>query len=138
MPSAAAIAENIVVVPMRRGAATDRPLYLVDSDGQTNRVKLPTPEGRISNPMMQNSRNTIIYLNSGVLRVMGTDGSGDRKLFTRDPAGCDEVIHASWSLTDPNIMLISCQVSKNRDAFLVVGMDGRLIRRLDAGKRGDR
>ena len=64
---------------------------------------------------------------------MGTDGSGDRKLFNRDPAGCKHVIHASWSLADPNVMLISCEVSKNKDGFLVVGMDGRLIRRLDAG-----
>jgi Tol biopolymer transport system component len=134
LPSAAAIPENIVVVPMRRGGGSDRPLYLVDSDGQVKRVKLQTPAGGNSNPMMQNSRNTIIYLNSGVLRVMGTDGSGDRELFTRDPAGCDHVIHAAWSLADPNVILISCKVTKHRDGFLVVGMDGRLIRRLDAGK----
>ncbi len=139
LPSAGAIPESIVVVPMRRGGGSDRPLYLVDSEGQINRVKLPTPPGGNSNPMMQNSRNTIIYLNSGVLRVMGTDGSGDRKLFNRDPAGCKHVIHASWSLADPNVMLISCKVSKNKDGFLVVGMDGRLIRRLDAGdQQGDR
>ena len=123
-----------VIVPMRRGGGSDRPLYLVDSEGQINRVKLPSPPGGNSNPMMQNSRNTIIYLNAGVLRVMGTDGSGDRKLFNRDPAGCEHVIHASWSLADPNVMLISCEVSKNKDGFLVIGMDGRLIRRLDAGK----
>ncbi len=121
------------MVPMRRGGGSDRPLYLVDTTGQINRVKLPSPEGGNSNPMMQNSRTTIIYLNSGVLRVMGTDGSGDRKLLNRDPAGCKHVIHASWSLADPNVMLISCKISKNKDGFLVVGMDGRLIRRLDAG-----
>ena len=44
--------------------------------------------GGNSNPIMQASRNTIIYLNAGMLRVMAADGSGDRKLFNRDPAGC--------------------------------------------------
>ena len=123
----------MVVVPMRRGGS-DRPLYLVDSDGKINRVKLPTPEGGNSNPMMPTSRDTIIYLNSGVLRVMAADGTGDRKLFTRDPAGCDDVREASWSLTDPNVMVIRCKASKKKDALLVIDRDGRLIRRLDAGK----
>ncbi len=31
-------------------------------------------------------------------------------------------------------MVIGCRVSKSKVTLLVVGMDGRLIRRLDAGK----
>ena len=88
-----------------------------------------------NNPVMQASRNTIVYANSGVLRVMASDGSGDRKLFNRDPAGCDNVAHASWSLTDSNVILLTCQLSKGKFGLLVVGLDGRLIRRLDAGKK---
>ena len=79
---------------MRFDSGPDRPLYLVDSDGKIKQVELPTPEGGNSNPIMQSSRNTIIYANSGVLRVMAADGSGDRKLFNRDPAGCDNVAFA--------------------------------------------
>jgi Tol biopolymer transport system component len=125
--------ERWVDVPMRI-SGTDRPLYLVDSEGKLNQGQLQTPEGGNSNPIMQPSRDTIIYLNAGVLRVMAADGSGDRKLFNRNPAGCGRVEHASWSLSDSNVMLISCRVSKNRVSFLVISMDGRLIRRLDPGK----
>ncbi len=66
---------------------------------------------------------------------MGSDGSGDRKLFDRDPGGCERVVHASWSLADANQMVIVCQVSKSRTSLSIVGLDGRLIRRLDVGKR---
>ncbi len=135
LPSSAAIPESVVIVPMRFDSGPDRPLYLVDSDGKIKQVELPTPEGGNSNPIMQSSRNTIIYANSGVLRVMAADGSGDRKLFNRDPAGCDNVAHASWSLTDQNVILITCRISKSKFNLLVIGLDGRLIRRLDAGKK---
>ena len=135
LPSAAAIPQSEVIVPMRFDSGPDRPLYLVDTEGKIKQVELPTPDGGNSNPIMQASRNTIIYANSGVLRVMASDGSGDRKLFNRDPAGCDNVAHASWSLTDPNVILLNCQFSKGKFGLLVVGLDGRLIRRLDAGKK---
>jgi hypothetical protein len=134
LPKSAPIPESVVIVPMRRPGDEDRALFLVDTEGQADQIDLPSPEGLNSGPMMQASRDTIIYLNDRVLRVMAADGSEDRKLFNRDPAGCDEVQHASWSLADPNVMVIGCRVSKNRVTLLVVGMDGRLIRRLDAGK----
>jgi WD40-like Beta Propeller Repeat len=134
LPSSTAIPDSEVIVPMRFDSGPDRPLYLVDTEGKIKQVELPTPEGGNSNPIMQASRNTIIYANAGKLRVMAADGSGDRKLFDRDPAGCENVVHASWSLTDPNVILITCQLSKNNFSLLVVGMDGRLIRRLDAEK----
>jgi WD40-like Beta Propeller Repeat len=134
LPSSAAIPESEVIVPMRFDSGRDRPLYLVDTEGKIKQVELPTPAGGNSNPIMQPSRNTIIYANAGKLRVMAADGSGERKLFDGDPAGCDRVAHASWSLTDSNIILITCQLSENRFGLLVIGMDGRLIRRLNAEK----
>jgi WD40-like Beta Propeller Repeat len=133
LPSSAAIPPSVVVVPMRRDPGSDRPLYLVDTEAKIKRVELPTPGGGNSNPIMSASRNTIIYANAGKLRVMAVDGSRDRRLFNRDPAGCARVEHASWSLADPSVLLISCRASKTRVTLLVVGIDGRLIRRLDTG-----
>ncbi len=135
LPSSAAIPDSVVVVSMQRGPGADRPLYLVDTEGKIKRVELPSPRGGNSNPMMQPARNTIIYANAGKLRVMAADGSGDRKLFNRDPAGCARVEHASWSVVDSNVLLISCRVSKTKVTLLVVGMDGRLIRQLDTGSK---
>lgn len=123
-----------MVVPIRPDSDSDRGLYVIDPEDKSNQVPLDAAPGDKSNPMMPSARNTIIYLNSGVLRVMASDGSGDRKLFDQDPAGCDEVTHASWSLADPNVMVIACQASEDRETLLVIGLDGRLNRRLDAGK----
>jgi Tol biopolymer transport system component len=134
LPSSAPIPQSVVLVPLRRGGGSDRPIYLVDSEGATDPVPLSTPPGANSNPMMQASRDTITYLNGGVLRVMAADGSEDRRLLKNEPAGCDKVEHASWNLADPNVILISCKVSEDKYAFYVIGLDGRLIRRLDAGR----
>ena len=119
---------------MRPDSDSDRALYLIDTEDKTDRVQLDAAPGNNSNPMMPTARNTIIYLNAGKLRVMASDASGDRKLLDQNPAGCDEVTHASWSLADPNVLVISCSVSEERDSMLVIGVDGHLIRRLDAGK----
>jgi Tol biopolymer transport system component len=122
------------VVPIRPDADSDRGLSLIDTEDKSKPVQLDAPPGDIFNPLMPSARNTIIYLNSGKLRVMASDASGDRKLFDQAPAGCDEVTHASWSQPNPNVLVISCRVSKKRDSMLVIGLDGHRIRRLDAGK----
>jgi hypothetical protein len=134
LPAAAAIPADVAVVPIRPDADSDRGLYLINPEDKTNRVQLDAAPGDNANPMMPTGRNTIIYLNAGKLRVMASDASGDRKLFDQDPAGCEEVTHASWSQADPNVLVISCRASEERDSMLVIGVDGHLIRRLDAGK----
>jgi WD40-like Beta Propeller Repeat len=134
LPTAAAVPANIAVVPMRPDAQSDRGLYLIDTEDKAKPVQLDAAPGDNSNPMMPPSRNTIIYLNAGVLRVMASDGSGDRKLFGQYPAGCDQVTHASWSQVNPNLMVISCRQRGEKDAMLVIGVDGKLVRRLDSGK----
>jgi Hsp70 protein/WD40-like Beta Propeller Repeat len=133
LPKSAALPESVIVVAFREAGETERPIYLVDAEGKTDRVKLPAYEGRHANPLLPRSRDTIIYITNGVLRVMAADGSGDRKLFNQDPAGCEHVDHASWSLADASVIAISCRISTNRRSLMVIGMNGKLIRRLDAG-----
>src|SRR4029453_15949943 len=77
LPSSTAIPESEVIVPMRFDSGPDRPLYLVDTEGKIKQAELPTPEGGNSNPIMQASRNTIIYANAGELREMAPEGPGD-------------------------------------------------------------
>ncbi len=135
LPTAAAIPANVAVVPIRQDAESDRGLYLIDTENNSKQVQLEdAAPGDNSNPMMPTTRNTIIYLNAGALRVMASDGSGDRKLFNQYPAGCDQVTHASWNQANPNVMVISCRAKDERDSMVVIGLDGKPIRRLDAGK----
>jgi actin-like ATPase involved in cell morphogenesis len=135
LPEAEPIPENLVVVPVQRVGETDSGFQLVDSTGERKPVDLPLPAGDNFNPMMQTSRRTIIYLNDGVLRVMSSDGSGDRPLLESIPAGCDSILHASWNRADPHALLISCRGSRLSGTLLLVDLHGALIRRLETGRK---
>jgi WD40 repeat protein len=140
LPAGPPLAPNLIVVPMRTedDDADTRPLYLVDSGGAGAPEKLPGPDGKLANPLLQRDRTSIVFLEDKKLHVMGSDGNGERDLADREPAGCDDVAGASWSQADPATMLITCRIGKNNFRMLVVNTDGRLIRRLDAGfKRFD-
>jgi Tol biopolymer transport system component len=115
--------------------ADTRPLYLVDAGGSGAPEKLPGPDGKLANPLLQRDRTSIIFLEDRKLHVMGSDGNGERDLADREPAGCDDVAGASWSQADPSTMVITCRLGKNNFRMLVVNTDGRLIRRLDAGTK---
>lgn len=136
LPAGPPIGQNLVVVPMRTEDDDEdtRPLYLVDSNGGKPQ-KIDGPDGKLSNPMLQKDRTSIIFLTGGVLHVMASDGTGERDLTDREPAGCDNVAGASWSQADPTTMAISCKVGKHSFRLLVVDTNGKLIRRLDAGEK---
>lgn len=137
LPAGPPIPANLIIVPMRTADddSDTRPLYLVDSAGAGTPTKLPGPDGKLANPMLQKDRTSIVFLEDGTLHVMASDGSGDRDLADREPAGCDDVAGASWSQADSSTMVISCRVGKGSFRMLVVDTDGRLIRRLDAGTK---
>lgn len=137
LPVGPPLGQNMIVVPMRTqdDDAGTRPLYLVDAEGIVATQKLPGPDGKLANPMLQQDRNSIIFLDGGVLHVMASDGSGERELADRDPAGCVHVTGASWSPADPTTMVIACRLSRNNFRLMVVDTNGRLIRRLDAGHK---
>lgn len=136
LPAGPPLAPSQVIIPMRTSDDDDdeRPFYLVDAGGGTP-TKIDGPDGKLANPMLQKDRTSIIFLEGGVLHVMGSDGNGERELTDREPAGCDNVAGASWSQADPATMIISCRLGKNNFRMLVVDTDGRLIRRLDAGEK---
>ena len=137
LPAGPALAPNLIVVPMRTDDDDEdtRPLYLVDAGGAGTPQKLPGPDGKLANPLLQRDRTSIVFLENRKLHVMGSDGNGERDLTDREPAGCDDVAGATWSQADPSTMLITCRLGKNSFRMLVVNTDGRLIRRLDAGTK---
>jgi hypothetical protein len=137
LPAGPPLAPNLIVVPMRTedDDADTRPLYLVDAGGAGAPEKLPGPDGKLANPLLQRDRTSIVFLEDRKLHVMGSDGNGERDLADREPAGCDDVAGASWSQADPSTMVITCRLGKNSFRMLVVNADGRLIRRLDAGTK---
>ncbi|HEY5980342.1 MAG TPA: hypothetical protein VIT41_11975 [Microlunatus sp.] len=137
LPAGPALAPNLLVVPMRTDDDDEdtRPLYLVDAGSTGAPQKLPGPDGKLANPLLQPARTSIVFLEDGTLHVMASDGNGERDLADREPAGCDTVAGASWSQADASTMVISCRLGKNDFELLVVDADGKLIRRLDAGQK---
>lgn len=136
LPAGPPLDPNLVVVPMRTGDDDEdtRPLYLVNVTGGEPQ-RLADADGKLSNPMLQRDRTSIIFLEDGVLHVMGSDGGGERDLVDREPGGCERVLGASWSQTDPTTMVIACRTGKHSSRMLVVDTSGQLIRRLDAGSK---
>lgn len=136
LPRADALPEQIVLVPMRPKGASSERLYQVDARGGGKPVPLKVPAGSASNPMMQPERATILYLHGGKLRAMASNGSGDRQLWSRQPTGCQKILHASWNRLSPTRLLISCQTKASAGALMSVGLDGTVIRTLrTAGAR---
>lgn len=136
LPKGPAIDERTVVVPMQLKGRDAETLYLVDVDGRRPPKLLQAPAGSNNNPMMQDARNTIMYLNQGRLRVMASDAKkGDRPLWQRQPSGCSKVVHASWNRLNPVTLLVSCEADNGTDSLMVVDLDGKVIRKLRTGTR---
>lgn len=128
LPKSAPIGVNLIIVPIERDG--DRDLFLVDVTGKAKTKQLPTPNGADNNPMMQASRDTIIYINGSELRVMAADGTGDRLLLDAPPKGCGDIEHASWSRLEPDQLLVQCVPEKEVNELMVIQLNGTVVRRL--------
>ena len=128
LPKSAPLPINQLIAPIERDG--DRDLFLVDVTGKAKTKQLPSPNGPDNNPMMQPSRDTIIYINGSELRVMAADGTGDRALLDAPPKGCGAVEHASWSQTEPDQLLVQCVPEKKVNELMVIQLNGTVVRRL--------
>lgn len=137
LPTAEPIAANLIVVPMRTAddEQGERPLYLVDSAGGSEPEQLAPTAGQRSNPMLSKARAAIIFIQDGTLKVIASDGSGERDLFPQPPEGCATVRGASWSPADPTTLALWCQAADSSSQLLIVGMNGQVIRKLDPGHK---
>ena len=137
LPAGPPLAQNLIVVPMRTDDDDEdtRPLYLVDADGGAPQA-LHGSDGKLSNPMLQKDRTSIIFLEDGTLHVMASDGNDERDLADREPAGCDDVAGASWSQADSVDHGDHLPVrARTTSGCSWSTPNGRLIRRLDAGEK---
>ena len=65
---------------------------------------------------------------------MATDGTGDRPLFDRLPAGCDSPGHVSLSPVDENILVLQCNQKSGPTQLMVMTIEGDLVRNLPTGR----
>lgn len=136
LPAGPVLDADQIVVP--RVTAAGARLYLARPAGPTPPTLLPTPAaGRFFGPGLSADRRTILYVDgdAGTLRVMASDGSGDRALFRTPPRGCGRIRQASWSRRDIDLVVVQCRRSGGDDVLLVIHLDGRVVRTLATGSR---
>ncbi|MGY1813403.1 protein kinase domain-containing protein [Blastococcus sp. SYSU D00820] len=110
-------------------------LWLVDADTGAVGTRL-TDSGRALHPVISPDRRSVVYWygdgQTAELRVVGTDGSGDRPLFDPAPADCPQPQRPAWNVSDPTQLALACS-GPDGASLRVVGLDGATVRDLDPG-----
>ncbi len=91
--------------------------------------------GNVSNPTLDESRTSIIYLDEGnhTVRTVLTDGTGDRLLF-RNPPSCGSVLRLSRNPENESRLIAVCAPSASTTKLFVMTTRGRIIRQLPSAK----
>jgi serine/threonine protein kinase len=136
LPAGDPLAATTLVAPRTKAGDTD--LYLVDTTtGQT--LEQVTSEARPDTaPLLSPDRRTIAYVQlaadgASTLRVVGSDGSGDRPMFTTPPPGCRTVFRPAWNPVDGTQLALVCLGADGRYALRIVTVTGEVVRELDVG-----
>ncbi|WP_170315455.1 Hsp70 family protein [Nakamurella deserti] len=89
-------------------------LYPVDTVTGAIGVRLPTAS--VEKATVSPDRRSMVYLRAfdggTELRVIGTDGSGDRPLFAIRHPECQRYYTPAWSPTDPDLVAAACAVTR--------------------------
>lgn len=134
--SATPLADSVIVWPRVRNGNWD----IATIDIKTDKEERVTTNGEEDTvPVISPDRRTIIYSRRGPdggLRVIGADGTGDRRLFPQHPAGCGNITRPAWHETT---LAIICESTAAPGASILslVSLDGTVIRELDHGTMGD-
>jgi serine/threonine-protein kinase len=136
LPAATALAGSTLVAPRTADGNTD--LFLVDVGSGETIGRVTTAPGQDVAPLLSPDRRTIAYLQltaggSGVLRVVASDGTGDRPMFGTPPAGCDSVLRPAWNPVDPDQLAVVCIDQAGTFRLRILRTDGTVVRDLDAG-----
>ena len=135
LPRAAALAPTKLVVPRDVGGNVD--LYLVDAETGETKGQLTTAGEDDLGPILLPDRQGVVYIrktDSGdELRVVATDGSGDRPLFETPVAGCGAPSRPAWNPAEPTQLAITCNDDPAATALLLVTLDGAVVRTLETG-----
>ena len=113
-------------------------LFLVDVDSGAPSGRVTTAPQQDVAPLLSPDRRTIAYVQladdgTGVLRVVATDGTGDRPMFETPPAGCESVLRPAWNPADPSQLAVVCIDGAGTYRLRILGTDGAVVRDLDVG-----
>jgi hypothetical protein len=139
LPKAGPLPPTTVVVPLAVNGNTD--LYLLDSASGADARPLAAAAGRDLAPVISPDRRSVVYSHEVVgaagyeLRVVATDGSGDRLLFDGTVQGCAAPMRPGWSAHDPAELAVPCYPfpGADRAELRITTLAGKTVRVLPAG-----
>jgi hypothetical protein len=139
LPQGSRLPDSTLVVPLSVAGNTD--LYLLDTVTGDNAWPLVTTHGKDLAPLISPNRTSIVYAHevggtAGYeLRVVATDGSGDRPLFARTVEGCASPRRPAWNVVDPRELAVACYPYQGAYVaeLRVMTLTGETIRTLPAG-----
>ena len=139
LPRAGPLPPSTVVAPLAVAGNTD--LYLLDTAGATDARPLVTAAGKDLAPLVSPDRATVLYAHevggaAGYeLRVVASDGTGDRALFGRTVEGCASPRRPAWNVADPQQLAVACYPFQGADSaeLRIMTLDGATVRTLQTG-----
>jgi molecular chaperone DnaK len=137
LPAAAPLPDNSLVIAREVDGNVD--LYVVDIATGAVGTRLTSEPDPQRAPSLSPDRGTVIYADqvgtARSLRVIATNGAGDRALFEAPPEGCDRVNRAAWNPVRPDELALVCLDGSGSYSLQVVTVDGTSIRTLDTGQQ---
>jgi hypothetical protein len=139
LPQGDPLPASTLVVPLSVAGNTD--LYLLDTVTGADARPVVTTAGKDLAPLISPDRTSIVYAHevggaAGYeLRVVATDGSGDRPLFEGTLEGCASPKRPGWNAADPQELAVACYPYQGAPAaeLRVMTLDGETVRTLAAG-----
>jgi Tol biopolymer transport system component len=107
----------------------------VDTGSGSTTLQLTKAPGDDGGPLISPDRRSVVYQHDSgggtELRVVASDGTGDRPLFGSD-IGCPNLGRPAWNPVDPTVLAVAC-TSGNGSALRLFALDGSVIRELAPG-----
>jgi serine/threonine protein kinase len=133
LPRADPLPAGTLVEPRSADGAVD--LYLVDTGSGSTTLQLTKVPGDDVGPLISPDRRSVVYQHdtgAGTeLRVVASDGTGDRPLFGSD-IGCPKVGRPAWNPVDPTQLALTCALGDG-STLRVLALDGTVVRELPTG-----
>jgi hypothetical protein len=139
LPRGDPLPDSALVVPLTVDGNTD--LYVVDTAAADHADPLVEAPAEDVAPLISPGRRSVVYAHkvggdAGYeLRVVATDGSGDRALFPRSVEGCASPTRPGWNEKEPTQLAVACYpyFGAPRAQLRVTTLEGETVRSLDAG-----
>jgi molecular chaperone DnaK len=139
-PEGAALPQDVLVWAAIRNRVEQ--IWQGSADGQNVHAFMARPHSR--SPALSHDRKTLAYIDDSgpksYLRLIGTDGKGDRPLFKTPPAQCAEVPGRPAFSPDDTRLAVVCDVpsSPKTKTLYLVDVFGRIVSGpLDSGELHD-